>query len=206
MSASRESELFRRAVSRGITTSSLAAPVGVRTQREGRQDCRHLRAGNELQRYEIPLASGRLVRGAAGRGVEFREDGARPLPNLRNVGAASGGAHLHTENRSRLETIVAPSNFARESKEAFDMTSATTRSTGVAPHEHEEGAITKTIESVTSMVPSGTYLSLAIGAIGLAAVLHVSGRKEDSQFVGHWVPTILMLGLYNKIVKLHGSD
>jgi len=25
-------------------------------------------------------------------------------------------------------------------------------------------------------------------------------------FVGQWVPTILILGLYNKLVKQHGSD
>ena len=79
-------------------------------------------------------------------------------------------------------------------------------SRGVAPHEHEEGAITKTIEQYTSAVPSGVYLSLAIGSIGLSALLKLSGRDQGAQFVGHWVPTILILGLYNKLVKQHGSD
>ena len=55
------------------------------------------------------------------------------------------------------------------------------------------------------MVPSGTYLSVAIGCIGVSAILHLLGRKHDAQFVGHWVPTILILGLYNKLVKQHGS-
>lgn len=77
---------------------------------------------------------------------------------------------------------------------------------GVASREHKEGAITKQIEHYTSMVPSGTYLSLAVVSIGLSAALHLAGRKHDSQFVGHWVPTILLLGLYNKLVKLEGSD
>jgi hypothetical protein len=77
---------------------------------------------------------------------------------------------------------------------------------GVAPHEHGEGTITKTIESYTSMVPSGTYLSLAIGSIGLSAALKLAGRDKDAQFVGQWVPTILILGLYNKLVKVHGSE
>ncbi len=76
----------------------------------------------------------------------------------------------------------------------------------VAPHEHEEGTITKAIEHYTSKVPSGAYLSLAVGAIGLSAALHLAGRKSDSQFVGHWVPTILLLGLYNKLVKVQGSE
>jgi len=80
------------------------------------------------------------------------------------------------------------------------------RSRGVAPGEHKEGAITKSIEHYTSMVPSGTYLTLAIGSIGLAAVLKLAGRDKDAQFVGHWVPTILILGLYNKLVKVEGSE
>jgi hypothetical protein len=83
---------------------------------------------------------------------------------------------------------------------------ATFEEMSVAPHEHEEGTLTKTIEHYTSQVPSGVYLSAAIGAIGLSAFLQIAGRKQDAQFVGHWVPTILLLGVYNKLVKLHGSD
>jgi hypothetical protein len=79
-------------------------------------------------------------------------------------------------------------------------------SRGVAPHEREEGTITKAIESYTSAVPSGTYLSLAVGAIGLSVVLKLAGRNHGAQFVGHWVPTILILGLYNKLVKVQGSE
>ena len=86
------------------------------------------------------------------------------------------------------------------------MTSMMSGRTGVAPREHEEGAMTKAIEHYTSMVPSGTYLTLAMSAIGLAALMHLSGRKQDAQFIGHWVPTILLLGLYNKLVKVQGSD
>jgi hypothetical protein len=76
----------------------------------------------------------------------------------------------------------------------------------VAPHEHTERTITKAIEQYTSAVPSGVYLGLAIGSIGLAALLKLSGRDKGAQFVGHWVPTILILGLYNKLVKVEGSD
>ncbi|MBX6312086.1 MAG: hypothetical protein IRY99_04075 [Isosphaeraceae bacterium] len=77
---------------------------------------------------------------------------------------------------------------------------------GVAPREYEEGTITKAIERYTSMVPSGVYLSLAIGSIGLAAMMKMAGRDKDAEFIGQWVPTILILGLYNKLVKLQGSD
>ena len=79
-------------------------------------------------------------------------------------------------------------------------------SQGVAPREHKEGTITKAIEHYTSQVPSGTYLSLAVGSIGLSLTLRLLGQKHAAEFVGQWVPTILILGLYNKLVKIHGSE
>lgn len=77
---------------------------------------------------------------------------------------------------------------------------------GVSSHEHREGTTTKAIEYFTSQVPSGTYLGLAIGSIAASAALQLMGRKEDAHFVGQWVPTILIMGLYNKLVKLEGSE
>jgi hypothetical protein len=76
----------------------------------------------------------------------------------------------------------------------------------VSPHEREEGTYTKAIEHYSSMVPSGTYLSLAFASVGLSLGLYAIGRKQDAIFVGHWAPTILLMGVYNKMVKLHGSD
>ncbi|MCO6429925.1 MAG: hypothetical protein J5J00_03615 [Deltaproteobacteria bacterium] len=76
----------------------------------------------------------------------------------------------------------------------------------MAPSEREEGTITRQIETYTSKVPSGTYLGLAIGSMVGSAVLQAMGRNRDALFVGQWVPTILILGLYNKLVKLQGSD
>jgi len=32
------------------------------------------------------------------------------------------------------------------------------------------------------------------------------GDGKKANFVGQWAPTVLILGLYNKMVKLHGSD
>jgi hypothetical protein len=32
------------------------------------------------------------------------------------------------------------------------------------------------------------------------------GNKDASLFVGQWAPTLLILGLYNKLVKQLGSD
>lgn len=77
---------------------------------------------------------------------------------------------------------------------------------GVERGDAKEGTVTKQIESVTSQVPSGTFLGLALGSIVLSAICQATGQKQNAQFIGQWVPTILILGLYNKLVKVHGSE
>jgi hypothetical protein len=39
-----------------------------------------------------------------------------------------------------------------------------------------------------------------------SAVLQIAGRKKESNFIGHWPTNILLMGLYNKLVKLEGHD
>ena len=39
-----------------------------------------------------------------------------------------------------------------------------------------------------------------------SATLQLMGNKQASVFVGQWAPTLLILGLYNKLVKQLGSD
>ena len=77
---------------------------------------------------------------------------------------------------------------------------------GVKPREHEEGEFTKLIEQYTSQVPSSFYLGLAFGAVGLSLLCRMTKRDRDSLFVGQWVAPFMLLGLYNKMVKLQGSD
>jgi hypothetical protein len=72
--------------------------------------------------------------------------------------------------------------------------------------DHDEGMVTKMIEEQTARVPSGTYLSLGIGAMLVSWLLLMGGRRNLANFIGQWVPTILIMGLYNKLVKLEGSD
>jgi hypothetical protein len=72
--------------------------------------------------------------------------------------------------------------------------------------EHQEGRIARSIEHETAKLPSDTFLWAAVGAIAASAVLQSMGNKHASIFVGQWAPTILILGLYNKLVKQLGSD
>lgn len=71
---------------------------------------------------------------------------------------------------------------------------------------HEEGTMARTIEQQTAKLPSDTFLWAALGSMGASAVLQVMGKKNASLFVGDWVAPLLLFGVYNKIVKLHGSD
>ena len=70
-----------------------------------------------------------------------------------------------------------------------------------------EGKLTKKIENVTAKIPSVGYLGLAIGSMALSiGFALVKDRKDIANFVGLWVPSFLLLGIYNKIVKTEGSD
>ena len=69
-----------------------------------------------------------------------------------------------------------------------------------------EDIVTKGIEQYTASVPSTMYLAVAVGAMGLSLALQVAGRGKWGNFVAQWVPTWLILGLYNKIVKVQGHD
>ena len=66
----------------------------------------------------------------------------------------------------------------------------------------EEGKMTRKVERHTSKMPSMTFLGLAVGSMVASAALMISERKQLANFVGQWAPTILILGLYNKIVKI----
>jgi hypothetical protein len=72
--------------------------------------------------------------------------------------------------------------------------------------QHTEGRVARAIEEQTAKLPSDIFLWAAIGAIGVSAYLEFTGNEEKSRFVGQWVAPFLLLGLYNKLVKVAGSD
>lgn len=66
-----------------------------------------------------------------------------------------------------------------------------------------EGQMTKQIERQTAKMPSIGYLGLALGSMALSGILAVTAeRKELANFVGLWAPSFLLIGIYNKLVKL----
>ncbi len=72
--------------------------------------------------------------------------------------------------------------------------------------EHREGTTARAIEEQTARLPSDAFLWSAVAAIGVSALLQIGGARQLSNFIGQWAPTILILGLYNKLVKVAGSD
>jgi hypothetical protein len=72
--------------------------------------------------------------------------------------------------------------------------------------EHREGAVARTIEQQTAKLPSDWFLWAAMASIGTSLVFMLTGNERKAQFVGQWAPTLLILGMYNKMVKLHGSE
>lgn len=72
--------------------------------------------------------------------------------------------------------------------------------------KHSEGPVATMIESQTAKVPSDIFLWSALGSMAVSATLKVLGKNHTALFVGQWAAPFLLLGLYNKLVKLEGHD
>lgn len=72
--------------------------------------------------------------------------------------------------------------------------------------QSQEGQATSYLESRTSRMPSGFYLSAALASMGLSLAFKMAGKNNMALFVGQWAAPFLVIGTYNKMVKQHGSD
>ena len=69
-----------------------------------------------------------------------------------------------------------------------------------------EGCMTRALENQAAKIPSDVWLFAALGAMGVSLYLQLQCKKEDSSFVGQWAAPLLLIGVYNKLVKIAGSD
>ena len=76
----------------------------------------------------------------------------------------------------------------------------------VAPGEAQEDQVTAAIEKYTAQVPSSAYLGMAVASIAASVAFQIAKKDHAALFVGQWVAPFLLLGIYNKLVKQHGSD
>ena len=70
----------------------------------------------------------------------------------------------------------------------------------------QEGPVAKGIERQTAKIPSDIFLWAAVGSMAASATLKICGRRHDALFVGQWAAPFLLLGVYNKLVKIAGHD
>lgn len=72
--------------------------------------------------------------------------------------------------------------------------------------EHAEDSFTRVIEQETAKIPSHLFLTAAVLAMGLSAALELYGNERASRFVGAWPAPLLLMGVYNKLVKSLGTN
>jgi hypothetical protein len=54
--------------------------------------------------------------------------------------------------------------------------------------------------------PSDVFLWASLGAMAASLTLKILRRNDAALFVGHWAPSFLLFGIYNKLVKQLGHD
>ncbi|HET9825057.1 MAG TPA: hypothetical protein VFP87_06960 [Chitinophagaceae bacterium] len=73
-------------------------------------------------------------------------------------------------------------------------------------HPKKEGKVARALEEQTSRIPSDIYLWTALGAMAVSLTCFLTGKKHASILFGQWAPSLLIIGLYNKLVKIEGHD
>lgn len=70
----------------------------------------------------------------------------------------------------------------------------------------KEGKATAAVEKRTSRVPSMIYLIAGLSALASSSCMMFRGKKSKALLVGQWAAPLLIMGLYNKVVKTEGHD
>ena len=71
---------------------------------------------------------------------------------------------------------------------------------------YSEGEVARTIEDQTAKLPSDLFLWAALASMGASLTLKLCKQSHTSLFIGQWAAPFLLLGIYNKLVKLEGHD
>jgi hypothetical protein len=76
----------------------------------------------------------------------------------------------------------------------------------VRPGQKAEDQFTAMLEAQSSTLPTSLFLGAAFASILGSLSLKIAGKNQEALFVGQWAAPFLLLGIYNKMVKQHGSD
>lgn len=85
-------------------------------------------------------------------------------------------------------------------------TLSSTISSALKGGNSNEGGLARPIEEQTSKLPSDTFLWAAGIAMAASLALKITGRKHTALFIGQWAAPFLLLGIYNKLVKIGGHE
>jgi hypothetical protein len=75
------------------------------------------------------------------------------------------------------------------------------RSVDPQPSSQGEGPLSHRIGQQTARIPSNLFLWTGLAVAAASMGLLAGGKKHAGLAVGMWVPSILLLGVYSKIVK-----
>ena len=74
------------------------------------------------------------------------------------------------------------------------------REYGTTAAEYGSNAL-HSVQQPIAKIPTEAYLVGAFASIGISLTLKLLGRDRDAEFVGHWAPTFLTLGLLSKLME-----
>jgi hypothetical protein len=92
----------------------------------------------------------------------------------------------------------------RDVNPARDASEASYEAAPIRRIEHAESTFTRLIEQQAARIPSDVFLAAALGSMAASLGLELAGRRRVSRFVGMWPGPLLMMGVYNKMVKIFG--
>ncbi|HZZ37735.1 MAG TPA: hypothetical protein VFE06_01305 [Acidobacteriaceae bacterium] len=72
--------------------------------------------------------------------------------------------------------------------------------------EIREDQVTSFLEKQSAQAPSSFWLAASVSSMIASLVCKATGKDHAALFVGQWAAPFLLIGIYNKMVKLHGSD
>lgn len=72
--------------------------------------------------------------------------------------------------------------------------------------EHTENTLTRLIEQQTAKIPSDVFLAISLGVMATSLFFEVRRNQRVSRFLGMWVAPLLVMGVYNKLVKVLGPS
>ncbi len=62
------------------------------------------------------------------------------------------------------------------------------------------------VESQVRRVPPSLLVGLALGSMALSAAFAVGGKLKIANFIGQWVPSLLILATFDRLLQSEGGE